>query len=91
LGHEAVLVEQGDSGLLWRCLADEQPLIVFLDGAELSDETGRPHAVVVMGYENGEVLYMDPSVGEERQISAEIFWRAWHSLGGDGLLVWVND
>lgn len=87
LGYEGALVEEGTMGFLLSSLADGQPVIVFVDGAELPYAGGGAHAVVVCGYEVGKVICMDPALGETVELNLLTFLRAWTGLGCEGLLV----
>lgn len=43
---------------------------------------------MVCGVEEDKVIYVDPQLAGEVALEAALFLRAWHSLGGKGLLVW---
>jgi hypothetical protein len=73
---------EGDSSELREHHAHGRPLIVLIEVAPR-----RYHYVVVVGWRNGQVLYHDPAVGPDRQMSAERFDRAWQATGRWTLLL----
>jgi ABC-type bacteriocin/lantibiotic exporter with double-glycine peptidase domain len=87
LGCEGALVEEGTMGFLLSSLAEGQPVIVFVDGAQLPYAGGGAHAIVVCGYEAGKVICMDPALGESVELDLLTFLRAWAGLACEGLLV----
>jgi len=89
LGYEGALVEEGTLGFLLSSLTEGQPVIAFVDGAELPYARGGSHAVVVCGYEAGQVICMDPALGRVVELDLLTFLRAWAGLGWEGLLVSV--
>jgi len=64
LGYNGALIERGTVGFLLSVLDAGNPVVAFVDGAELPYATGGAHAVVVCGYEAGEVTCMDPALGQ---------------------------
>lgn len=43
-----------------------------------------------LAFEDGTLEYVDPELAREVALEAKIFLTAWHSLGGEGLLVWAK-
>jgi len=89
LGYEGALLEEGTIGFLLSSLAEGQPVIVFVDGAELPYASGGVHAVVVCGYEAGKVICVDPALGQHVELDMVTLLRAWAGMGCEGLLVSV--
>lgn len=87
LNYEGALLEEGTMDFLLSSLAQGQPVIAFVDGAELPYASGGSHAVVVCGYEAGQVICLDPALGRVVELDLLTFLRAWAGLGWEGLLV----
>lgn len=88
LGWEATLISAGSINFLFRCISHGHPVIVFLEVSDLPyGETGA-HAVVVCGFENGEIIYMDPSLGCEVTLDLGTFLHAWARMDNQGILIW---
>jgi ABC-type bacteriocin/lantibiotic exporter with double-glycine peptidase domain len=87
LGYDGVLIEGETIEFLLSALDEGHPVIVFVDGAELPYATGGAHAVVVCGYEAGEITCMDPALGQHVALDIITFLRAWLGMGYEGLLV----
>ena len=88
LGYEAILIEDENLNSFFGHLEQNHLLIVFLDAAELPYAEAGAHAVVVCGYEQTGVIYVDPALGREIQLDFTTFLRAWSRLnnprGQDG-------
>jgi len=89
LGYEGALLVEGTIGFLLSSLAEGQPVIVFVDGAELPYASGGAHAVVVCGYEAGQVMCVDPALRQTVELDIVTLLRAWAGLGCEGLIVSV--
>lgn len=89
LGYKAILIEGESLNSLFGHLEQNRPLIVFLDAAELPYARAGAHAVVVCGYEQSGVIYMDPALGREIKLDFTTFLRAWSGLNNRGLLILV--
>jgi len=87
LGYDGALMERGTVGVLLSVLDAGNPVVAFVDGAELPYGTGGVHAVVVCGYEAGDVACMDPALGQHVALDIITFLRAWSGMGYEGLLV----
>lgn len=90
MGHQALAFEDGTLEFLLESLSRQQPVIVFLRVSDLPYGVAGVHAVVVCGLEEDEVIYVDPELAREVALEAKTFLTAWHSLGGEGLLVWAK-
>ncbi len=73
---------------MFRCLSHGHPVIVFLEVSNLPYGVTGAHAVVICGFENGEIIYMDPSLGREVTLDLATFLHAWASMDNQGILIW---
>lgn len=87
LGWEATLISDGSINFLLKCLSDGHPIIVFLEVSELPYGVAGAHGVVVCGFEDGEIIYMDPSLGQEVGLDLATFLRAWGRMNNQGILI----
>jgi len=80
LGLGAIATKNADLEDLRRNLEDRLPVIVLIDPSYIYGEiAGFGHFVVVVGIENGEIIYHDPDVSEGKFRRCEIgkFLSAW--------------
>ena len=87
LGWEATLISSGSVSFLLKCLSDGLPVIVFLEVSELPYGEAGAHGVVVCGFEDGEIIYMDPSLGKEVILDLATFLHAWKRMDNQGILI----
>jgi ABC-type bacteriocin/lantibiotic exporter with double-glycine peptidase domain len=81
LGVEAIATKNADLEDLRRNLEDRIPVIVLIDPSYIyGGIAGFGHFVVVVGIENGEVIYHDPDVSEGKFLRSEMrkFLSAWN-------------
>jgi len=90
LGWEATLISAGNINFLLKCLSDGHPVIVFLEVSDLPYGATGAHGVVVCGFEDGEIIYMDPSLGREVTLDLVTFLRAWARMDNQGILIWSS-
>ncbi len=88
IGYNVLSVKQGTIDFLIECISHNLPVIVILKVSDLPYGHAGIHAVVVCGFENGKIIYVDPAVGEEVELKLEIFLIAWKSLGSRGFIIW---
>jgi len=85
---EALELNDTDLFTLVEHIVKSQPVIVALDVGLLPyGETGM-HAVVICGFANNEVQYIDPALGQEISLDLLTFFKAWDSLGRSGLVIY---
>lgn len=89
LGYRGLWFENAGLERLLALLDQDWPVIVFLRAADRPRGRTGLYAVVVSGLKTGQVLCMDPAIGEEVRLSLEVFLRAWSALDNQGLVVWV--
>jgi len=90
LGYRALWFENASLERLIALLDHEWPVIVFVRAADLPHGRAGLHAVVVSGFESGDVLCVDPALGDEVRFDLNRFLRAWSALGHQGMVVWVS-
>jgi len=72
---------------LLKCLSSGHPIIVFLEVSDLPYGGTGAHGVVVCGFEDGKIIYMDPSLGREVTLDLVTFLRAWGRMDNQGILI----
>nr|QNO56126.1 hypothetical protein PNCMNLLH_00004 [Methanosarcinales archaeon ANME-1 ERB7]QNO56161.1 hypothetical protein LLPGBHFJ_00004 [Methanosarcinales archaeon ANME-1 ERB7] len=80
LGVESIATKNADIEDIRRNLEDRLPVIVLIDPSYIyGGIAGFGHFIVVLGVEEGEVIYHDPDVsdGEFRRCEIEKFLNAW--------------
>ena len=87
LGYHALWFENATLERLLDLLDIGWPVIVFLRAADLPHGRAGLHAVVVVGMEDNEIIYLDPQLDFETRLELSRFLRAWASLGQQGLAV----
>ncbi len=81
LGVESIATKNADLEDIRRNLEDRLPVIVLIDPSYIyGGIAGFGHFIVVLGVEEGEVIYHDPDVsdGEFRRCEIEKFLNAWN-------------
>jgi hypothetical protein len=68
-------------------LDQDVPMIVSVAADELAYGATGGHAIIVCGVEQGEVITIDPAIGDERRLALDTFLRAWRRRGNRGLVV----
>ncbi len=88
LGYRAIWFENATLERLIDLLEEEWPVIVFLRATDLPHGRAGLHAVVVSGLEGGQVMCVDPAIGQELHLTISNFVQAWSALGNQGMVVW---
>ncbi len=88
MGYHALWFENAALERLLDLLDNGWPVIVFLRAADLPHGRTGLHAVVVIGIEGEQVIYLDPNLDDEQRLELSSFMKAWSSMGHQGLAVW---
>jgi len=88
LGFNAIKMENISFDDMTSYLLKGQPVIAFLSVKHLpyGGQVGM-HAVVINGFDDGYVSYIDPARGEEIEINLETFIAAWDERGRLSLVI----
>ena len=87
LGFNALFLPEATFEMLSGWLQRGVPIIVGIAVDDPVYGVTSGHAVVVCGFEQGQVIIVDPVVGAERRLELETFLRAWHRRNNRGLVV----
>lgn len=88
LGLKVMKLKQAGIDEILRSLKQQRPVIAFLSVQELPYGFAiGMHAVVVNGYEENQVSFIDPARGEEITISMKTFLKAWRARACRGLII----
>jgi len=87
LGFNALFLPEATFEMLSEWLQHGVPMIVGIAVDDLAHGVTGGHAVVACGIEQGQVIVVDPAIGEERRLELETFLRAWHRRNNRGLVV----
>ncbi len=89
LGFSATVFEHADFNELIKCIRRNQPVVVFLSVKYLPYAQGQrgTHAVVVNGFEENVVIFIDPARGEEIHLSLDTFQKAWQNRECIGIVI----
>ncbi len=85
---EAVELNEADLFTLVEHIIKGRPVIVALDVELLPYGESGMHAVAICGFENNEVQYIDPALGQEISLDLFTFFKSWDSLGRSGLVIY---
>lgn len=88
LGFRAIHFEQSDLPQIIDYLNKNIPVIVALDVEKLPYGDFGFHAVVVNELEGNAVSFVDPALGKQISLPLLTFFKAWHSLGRSGLVIY---
>ena len=89
LGFDAELFENLPFWCLQEILSSGTPFIALLDAGVLYyDVAGFGHLVVVLGFDQQEVVYHDPEHGAFQRAGYQRFWQAWGELDYLGVRIW---
>jgi ATP-binding cassette subfamily B protein len=83
---EAIELNEADLFTLVEHVVKGRPVIVALDVGLLPYGESGMHAVTICGFENNEVQYIDPGLGQEISLDLFTFFKSWDSLGRSGLV-----
>lgn len=89
LGYHGLWFENASLERLLDLLDHGWPVIAFLRAADLPHGHAGLHAIVVVGFESGDVICLDPTIEEELHLEISLFLDAWSGLGNQGMVVWV--
>jgi len=87
LGFDALFMAGTTFESLLGWLDQDVPMIVSVAADELAYGAMGGHAIVVCGIEQGEVVAVDPAIGDQRRLPLDTFLRAWRRRGSRGLVV----
>ena len=87
LGFNALFLPEATFEMLSEWLQHGVPVIVGIAADDLAHGATGGHAVVVCGFEQGQVIVVDPAIGAERRLELETFLRAWRRRNNSGLVV----
>lgn len=89
LDYHALWFENATLDRLLELLDHGWPVIVFLRAADLPHGRAGLHAVVMIGMEEDQIIYLDPALDREQTMELRAFLDAWSALGYQGLVVWT--
>jgi ABC-type bacteriocin/lantibiotic exporter with double-glycine peptidase domain len=89
LGFGAHLVERFTYDEVSNCLSQGQPIIAVIDASVLYPGiAGFAHGVLIIGLEEGVVVYHDPESAAAVEVPWERFAAAWDRRERKGVIVW---
>lgn len=88
LGYHALWFENANLERLITLLEQDWPVIVFLRAIDLPHGRAGVHAVVVAELDAGQIVCVDPILGEEIRFDLNVFLHAWSALDNQGMVVW---
>lgn len=89
LGFRATVRENAGFDEVVKLLRKQQPVIAFVSVKYLpyaKDQKGT-HAVVVSGFGEDNITFVDPARGEEINLELDTFLKAWQSRGRIGIVI----
>ena len=89
LGYHGLWFENAGLERLFDLLNHGWPVIVFLRAADLPHGRAGVHAIVIIGIENNDIVYLDPTVEKELHLDIHLFLVAWANLGNQGMVAWI--
>lgn len=76
---------------IFESIIRKQPVIVFLGVEHLPYGDFGSHAVVVIGFEDDQIIFIDPAPGREIRLNLLDFFKAWQSRGNKAIIIHPYD
>ena len=88
LGFRSLLFENADVKRLRSLIANNWPIIVFLDVSDLRPGYRGFHAIVVIGTSDNQIFCLDPEQSTLTVFAIDVFERIWIRMDNQGLAIW---
>lgn len=76
---------------LVKSLENKNPIIALIDPSIIyGGIKGIGHFVVIIGIENGKVVYHDPDAGNNLSVALNLFFESWKQYKFKGVKIWKS-
>jgi len=86
-GFNVTQIQDGMLDDLFQSIVDGEPVIVIIGVEHLPYGDFGTHAVVVNGFEDNDIIFVDPGLGKEMRMNIIKFLNAWQSREKSGIII----
>jgi len=86
-GFNVTQINDGMLDDLFLSIVDGEPVIVMIGVEHLSYGDFGTHAVIVNGFEDNNIIFVDPGLGQEIRMNIINFLKVWQSRGKKGIII----